>query len=235
MKTQDKLKQTLIENLKLVHLKAHAQDDILFACDLAKAGHEGQFRDGGAPYITHPVEGCVMMARDYGIQNRNLYTTFLLHDTGEDTLIFGDREELPWNTFKETFLLRAGRIFGEPIAQTVLRLTKPPVNGTDFKSKSDTVSYYLENLETAGPSRDFAVFGKMIDRLHNLRSLLPDNPSKIRKQIAETEELLLPLFLRVANNLTSGTSADLGEPNFEHKFSLVIQDIKKQLAVLKSA
>lgn len=233
MNAQDTLKQKIIKNLGLVNLKGTALDDILFAYDLAKTAHTGQFRDDGTPYITHPVEGCIIMARDYGIQNPNLYITFLLHDTGEDTSVFGDRKTLPWDTFRATFLSRLSRIFGDTIAQTVLLLTKPQVNNTDFKSKSDAMNYYLRNLESISAARDFAVFGKMIDRLHNLRSLLPDNPNKIRKQIVETEEFLLPLFERVAKNITDHSGTHIEEPCLEEKFNLVIRDIKKQLAILK--
>lgn len=234
MNTQDTLKQKLIENLNTVNsLSITTLEGILFAYDIAETSHNGQFRDGGAPYITHPVEGCIMMARDYGIQNSNLYIAFLLHDTGEDARIFGDRVKLTWSEFKHTFTTRVSRIFGETVAQTVLLLTKPSVDGSDFQSKSDMMSYYLRNLEQTGQVQNFAVFGKMIDRLHNLRSLLPENASKIHKQIAETEGLLLPLFERVAQNLVSSTSSEMAEPDFERKFGLVIRDIKTQIAILK--
>ncbi len=234
MNTQDQLKQRLIENLDTLHLGDAVLNSILFAYDLAKIAHAGQLRDDKTPYITHPVEGCIMMARDYCVQNPNLYIAFLLHDTGEDTSMFGDRNTLAWSRFRETFLLRVGRIFGKPVAQTALLLTKPPVNGVDFETKDQVMHYYLRNLTAASPMRDFAVFGKMIDRLHNLRSLIPDNRNKIHRQTAETEDLLLPLFEHVVDNLTNQPNPDTEEPDLAHKFCLVIQDIRKQLAVLKN-
>ncbi len=234
MNKQDTLKNTLIENLRAAGISNPSElENVLFAYDLAKAAHEGIFRDGGDPYITHPVGGCILMARDYGIKNPNLYASFLLHDTGEDTAIFGDRESLSWDTFKRILLKRVGRIFGAEIANITLRLTKPAVDGIDFKDKGGVMKYYLANLEGAGPARDFAVFGKMIDRLHNLRSLPTEDRQKIAKQIAETEGLLIPLFERVGVSNFDPEIESLFEPEFKQKFDLLLGDIKKEINKLK--
>ncbi len=46
---------------------------------------------------------------------------------------------------------------------------------------------------------------KMIDRLHNLRSLIKSDLNKIRKQVIETEEVLNPAFLECFRKINMRT------------------------------
>jgi GTP pyrophosphokinase len=234
MNTKDTLKITLTDILLNLSFEPEgAVDQILFAYDLAKAAHKGQCRDEGSEYITHPVEGCILLAKDYGIQNKDLYIIFLLHDTGEDTSLFGDRTLLDWSTFQKTLVSRITTVFGETVAQAILLLTKPPLSNTEFRTKEDILDYYLENLEKPSQVRDISVFCKMIDRLHNLRSLPSTDLGKVRRQILETESRLLPLFERVAKELEENRVTDRVNQDFRHKYRLVIQDIRSQLMILK--
>lgn len=239
---KNRIKQHLINALSTTPLypRASSIKDIEFAFDIANVAHAGVLRDGGTPYITHPVEGCVMMARDYGILNSNLYIAFLLHDTGEDTTIFGDITELAWQEFTLLLVERISKMFNPTVGQIVRLLTKPYINGDDFSDKQQVMTQYITDLETTGSVSEFATFAKMIDRLHNLRSLLPTNLNKIQRQVIETEGVLLPLFERVlvridgeAKTVECTASPEIFEPDFYRKFQLLLSDIKKEVKQLR--
>lgn len=165
-------------------------DEITFAYDIAKYAHLGQKRDGGQEYIDHPVEGCLMMAQEFNICNARLYVAFLLHDAGEDTGIFGDRATLPYWMFIRICTERATRLFGPRVAELIVALTKPGKIDGGWDTKEQMMEIYLKRLVLDHE----AIMLKMIDRLHNLRSLLPENKTKIEKQIQETCYKLVPVF-----------------------------------------
>lgn len=51
---------------------------------LAERAHRGQFRDGGEPYITHPVAVALLLI-DRGYRQKNTIIKALCHDIVEDT------------------------------------------------------------------------------------------------------------------------------------------------------
>lgn len=58
------------------------------------------------------------------------------------------------------------KVFNESIADTVVRLTKPSIDGKRFKTKDEAFEFYIAELQKS----EEAIIGKMVDRLHNLRS-----------------------------------------------------------------
>ena len=55
----------------------------LDALSLAVRCHKGQYREGGKPYIAHPLS-MACMAKGLGLRDDALYATILLHDVCED-------------------------------------------------------------------------------------------------------------------------------------------------------
>lgn len=55
----------------------------LLALNFAKEKHEGQFRQTGEPYISHPIRVCSYL-RSLGIRDDNTFASALLHDVEED-------------------------------------------------------------------------------------------------------------------------------------------------------
>lgn len=187
-----------------------------FAYDIAKEAHRPAFRDGGMRYFEHPRAGCLIMTDELGLYDRDLLISFLLHDVGEDTPMFGNITK-SYDEFREKAQLRLKKVFGDKVADTVIRLTKPFIENIRFHNKQEVYDFYCEELKES----EDAILLKMIDRLHNLRTLLTDNPEKIKKQIQETRDMYLPIFETV-----SGERKQYAE--------IMIAKIKQQLDTLES-
>lgn len=163
--------------------------DIDYAYDLTKEAHRRFKRRSGERYFEHPRAGCLILTDELGIYESDLIISFLLHDAGEDTPILGNVKQ-SYEKFKEIANYRLAKTFGKRVADNVLKLTKPSVDGKKFKSKKQAFKFYIGEMRKS----DEAVFLKMIDRLHNLRSLSGDNHEKVKEQVKETEKVYLYVF-----------------------------------------
>ena len=189
--------------------------DIEFAYDISKEAHRPAMRDEGMRYFEHPRAGCLIMIDELGLYDRDLLISFLLHDVGEDTPMLGNVTK-SYDEFREKAEFRLQKLFGEKVADTVIRLTKPSVDNVKFHSKEEVYNFYFEELQKS----EDAILGKMVDRLHNLRSLSGNKPEKIKRQIEETESKYIPIFDSV-----SGEKKQYAE--------ILLSKIKEQLAKLK--
>jgi len=191
-------------------------EDVDFAYDLAKEAHRTARRDEGMRYFEHPRNGCLIMTDELKLCDKDLIISFLLHDVGEDTPMFGNITE-SYDKFREKAELRISKLFGKKVADTVIRLTKPSVDNIRFHSYDEVYNFYLDELKKS----EDATLLKMIDRLHNLRSLSGGKLEKIKRQIDETESKLLPIFDSVKGK--------------RRKYAdVIISKIKDQLEELKS-
>ncbi len=191
-------------------------EDIDFAYDIAKEAHRPAVRDEGIRYFEHPRSGCLIMTDELGLYDRDLLISFLLHDVGEDTPMLGNVTK-SYDEFKRKAQLRLTKLFGEKVADTVIRLTKPSVDNIRFHNKQEVYDFYLAELVKS----EEAILLKMVDRLHNLRSLQKDKPEKIERQIEETEEKYIPIFESVVG------------PQKEY-VAMLVAKIKQQLSILKA-
>ena len=131
------------------------------ALAFARKKHEGQFRIGGEPYITHPV-AVAELIREKGL-GLDYQITALFHDLLEDT------------DASEAEILELG---GSQVLEAVKLLTK---------EKGYSMGAYIAGIK-ANPMA-FAV--KAADRLHNLRcAVYTDNDFK-RRYILESVEWYL--------------------------------------------
>lgn len=132
--------------------------------------HEGQTRDDLQPYIVHPL---AMASHALSINDPNitdeLIATLLLHDVCEETGVAVN--ELPFQ----------GAVKNGVKYMSLIRFN-------DESKYSLKKRFYNELLESKE-----AVIGKGFDRFDNLRTMSATFPSeKIRKNIVETDLLLLP-------------------------------------------
>ena len=126
------------------------------AFELATRKHDGQYRKGGAPYITHPVAvSQIVKIQGYGVDYQ---VTALFHDLLEDT------------DATETEIEEIG---GKDVLEAVKLLTK--TNGY-------VMAEYIDGIR----ANDIAFAVKAADRLHNLRSAVCANDEFKRKYILET-------------------------------------------------
>ena len=177
----------------LRRLKGLPEDTIKvidFAYDLGKEAHRTQKRDTGERYFEHLREVALILIDECGLKDPDLISICLLHDSGEDSPIFGNATEA-YSKWKETAHFRLSRVFNPEVAEGVILLTKPKVDGREIGTKEEAHRMYLAGLSSAKLK---LVLVKMADRLHNLRTLSGTTPEKQRRITKETREVYLPLF-----------------------------------------
>lgn len=131
------------------------------ALEYAARMHEGQFRIGGTPYITHPI-AVAQLVKDKGLPIDYLITS-LFHDLLEDT-----------QASEEEILA----LSDEKVLEAVNLLTK---------RKGYVMSEYIGNIK----KNDMAFQVKESDRLHNLRSAFCADDAFKHKYILETVDWYL--------------------------------------------
>lgn len=125
---------------------------MLKAVKFATAKHEGQFRDGGGPYIVHPLGVALSIWESGNIHSSNVIIAALLHDTVEDTQ----------TTFEEI-----EELFGKRVRMTVEEVTDDPnLSGQEKRQRQ---------VDHAPQMSLNAQLVKLADRLNNLSGLI-DNP-----------------------------------------------------------
>lgn len=182
------------EGTPLIH--STDRDEIMYAYDVAKTAHRMQKRDQGGRYFEHPRHVALILMDKGRIFDRDLIIAALLHDTAEDTTVWGNGKGEKNSVWVKRVKERASRLFGERVGGIVADLTKPKVDGDEVKDSSEVDKLYHESLKTASID---SVLIKMCDRLHNLRTLGGVSRDKRIRIIEETERELFPIFQRVFN------------------------------------
>lgn len=161
------------------------------AYDMAESAHASQKRLTGEPYVTHPVQVASILA-SMKFDHETLIAG-LLHDVLEDTPLSED-------------LIRDQ--FGEKAAALVDGVSKL----TSIKFQSDDL-IEAENFRKMllAMSQDIRVIIiKLIDRLHNMRTVQAHKPEK-RKIIAhETVDIFAPIARRLGMHDVALELEDLG-------------------------
>ena len=142
--------------------------------------HEGQFRQSGEPYISHPV-AVAQIAANLGLDTDSICAA-LLHDTVEDCA-------------EKTNLREIEKRFGADVALIVDGLTKIVTLHIEDKEEG-----HIETLRKMllAMSRDVRViFIKLCDRLHNMRTLDAKSEAKQRTTALETMHVYAPLAHRL--------------------------------------
>lgn len=186
-------RQTFIDRLMARNVPQADIDEILFAYEIAKEAHRTHMRGTGDRYFEHIRAVALIMLDELDWYDKTMLISMLLHDVGEDSGIFGNRTR-GYEPFVKIAEYRIGKIFGPDVAHIVVLLTKPAVDGVRFHSKPEAYEYYRQRLET-DPR---AIIGKMVDRLHNLRTLDGVAPEKRTRKLAETKNEYVPIFAKVA-------------------------------------
>jgi guanosine-3',5'-bis(diphosphate) 3'-pyrophosphohydrolase len=174
--------------------KKHSIDEKLIrsAYEFALSAHAKQKRRSGEPYITHPISIAEHLAK-LGMDSKTIAAA-LLHDVCEDTSVSHDDLK---------------NKFGEEISFLVEGVTK--VN----KLKYHGVERTAENLRKMflAIAEDIrVVIIKLVDRLHNMKTLsaLPD--IKQKRIALETLEIYAPLSYRLGIGELKGQLEDLAFP-----------------------
>ena len=162
---------------------AYLSDEGLGRLDKAfifgRDAHDGQRRDSGEPYFTHPLAVALLLA-EMKLDADTLITA-LLHDTVEDC---------------DVSLAEIGKIFGEDVAELVNGVTK--LSQIELKSIDTKQAENFRKFVLA-VGRDIRVLlVKLADRTHNMLTLHAVQKDERRWRIAnETMEIYAPLAERM--------------------------------------
>ena len=140
--------------------------------------HQGQTRLSGEPYLNHPLEVAHLIAQMQ--LDVTSVTAALLHDTIEDSLtkVEDIKEE-----------------FGDEVALVVDGLTK--ISKINFRSEEEQQAENFRKMILA-MSKDLRILLiKLIDRLHNMRTLEFHSRNSQQRIARETLEIYAPLANRL--------------------------------------
>ncbi|MEK7139504.1 MAG: RelA/SpoT family protein [Patescibacteria group bacterium] len=178
----------LVREIKKRHPDADT-DLVVLAYDFAAKAHEGQQRISGDPYIVHPFNAGMILAK-MGMDDK-IVAAALLHDVPEESGVSIETLE------KE---------FGKDIAFLVEGVTKTG------KVKYRGVERYLENLRKMfiAMAVDLRVIIiRFADRIDNLRTLNVHEPDKAQRIAEESLEIYAPIANRLGMGDIKDTMEDL--------------------------
>ncbi len=163
------------------YLEKHQVQDILRAYQFAEQCHEGQFRQSGEPYITHPIAVANILA-DMHLDHESLMAA-LLHDVIEDTDV--SKEEV-------------SKRFSPTVADLVDGVSK--LSEIEFTSKAEQQAENFQKMTLAMAKDIRVMLVKLADRLHNMRTLQVLSSAKRRRIARETLDIYAPIAQRLGIN-----------------------------------
>jgi GTP pyrophosphokinase len=178
------------------YLKPEDLSQIESAYHFSEAAHEGQFRQSGEPYISHPLAVANILAQWH--LDPQALSAALLHDVMEDTAV--TKTELSRN-------------FGKPVAELVDGLSKLDKIEFETQEKAQAENFRKMLLAMARDVRVILI--KLADRLHNMRTLDAVDARKRRRIARETLEIYAPIANRLGLNSIYQELEDL---SFKHLY-----------------
>jgi len=163
------------------YLKPEDVENIQRAVELSKTAHQGQLRQSGEEYVTHPIA----VARILTILHLDTQAIIaaLLHDVVEDTTITADIIAIQ---------------FGKPVADLVDGLSK--LDKLQFETLADAQAENFRKMLMAMARDVRVILIKLADRLHNMRTLASMSLDKSARIARETMEIYAPIANRLGLN-----------------------------------
>ena len=167
----------MLEAKKYIH-KQENIDLITRAYEYANEKHKHQFRKSGEPYVIHVLNVGYILAKLRG--GPQTIAAGLLHDTIEDC-------DVDIDEFK--------RLFGEDVYLLVEGVTK--IGNIKFKDEKEYQAENHRKIFIAMAKDVRVILIKLVDRLHNMRTLQHMKEEKQKKIAAETLEVYAPIAHRL--------------------------------------
>jgi guanosine-3',5'-bis(diphosphate) 3'-pyrophosphohydrolase len=193
---------------KLDYMSAADVDNVRRAYRFADEAHLGQIRNGGLPYITHPI-AVAQQCAEWKLDAQALMAA-LLHDAIEDC-----------GVTKPELIER----FGAPVAELVDGLTK--LEKLEFNTREENQAESFRKMLLAMARDVRVILIKLADRSHNMRTLSDVPRSKWARISRETLDIYAPIAHRLGLNSTYRELQDLA---FQHLYPWRYATLEKALA-----
>ncbi|WP_301098757.1 bifunctional GTP diphosphokinase/guanosine-3',5'-bis pyrophosphate 3'-pyrophosphohydrolase [Otariodibacter sp.] len=181
------------------------------AFEVAKDGHQGQYRSSGEPYITHPVAVASIIANMK--LDHEAVMAALLHDVIEDT------------PYTEEQLAEE---FGTSVAEIVQGVSK--LDKLKFRTRQEAQVENFRKMILAMTKDVRVVLIKLADRTHNMRTLGALRPDKRLRIAKETLEIYTPLAHRLG---MESLKSELEDLCFEAMYPYRYKVIKRAVAAAR--
>ena len=196
------------------------------AADFAREVHEGQKRESGEPYYSHPEAVAISLAKMD--MDADTVAAGLLHDVVEDG------EGVTVDKLTE--------LFDEDIAKMVDGVTKLTKTGhaSDIETKEDRQAENLRKMYLAMANDVRVIIIKLADRLHNMRTLGNCTLEKRQRIARETLDVYAPLADRFGMGAIKAELEDLSfeylyPEEWRHLCSLIEPKQDERMKLLNSA
>ena len=160
------------------YLKPQDVEHVREAIEFSRAAHEGQLRQSGEPYVTHPIAVArILTTLHIDVQ---AIVAALLHDVIEDTDITGDD---------------IASKFGKPVSELVDGVSK--LDRLQFETREDAQAENFRKMLLAMARDVRVILIKLADRLHNMRTLGAMAREKSERIARETMDIYAPIANRL--------------------------------------
>jgi GTP pyrophosphokinase len=202
--------QMLIDNVKSYN--EEEIEIITKAYEYAALLHNGQKRQSGEDYISHPLAVAYILSEMHA--DRDTICAALLHDTIEDT-----------DTTKE----KIAEVFNDDIANLVDGVTK--ISKMNFSTKNEHMMANTRKIITGITEDVRIIIIKLADRLHNMRTLEFKREFKQKENSLETMEIFAPLAYYIGAYRLKSELEDL---SLRYLKPDIYQEIEHQLVTIQS-
>jgi GTP diphosphokinase / guanosine-3',5'-bis(diphosphate) 3'-diphosphatase len=200
---------TALKELLATYLKPADIDNVAAAYAMARVAHEGQTRNSGDAYITHPLAVATILAK-WHLDPQALIAA-LLHDVVEDT---------------PTTKTDIAKKFGKAVAELVDGVSK--LDKLQFATLEEAQAENFRKMLLAMARDVRVILIKLADRLHNMRTLDAVPQAKQERVAKETLEIYSPIANRLGLNAVYYEFEDLGLKYLHpHRFSVLEKAVKK--------
>lgn len=172
--------ESLIEEVS-AYLKPEDVAHVQEAIEFSRIAHQGQKRQSGDPYVTHPIAVArILTPLHLDVQ---AIIAALLHDVVEDTDFTADQ---------------VAEKFGRPVADLVEGLSK--LDKIQFETHEDAQAENFRKMLLAMARDVRVILIKLADRLHNMRTLGAMPHEKTERIARETMDIYAPIANRLGLN-----------------------------------
>jgi GTP pyrophosphokinase len=180
-----------LKSIMSAYLKPADIAKVEVAFGMARLAHEGQTRQSGEPYITHPLAVATLLAQ-WHLDAQALIAA-ILHDVVEDT-----------PTTKDDIAQQ----FGKAVADLVDGVSK--LDKLQFATLEEAQAENFRKMLLAMARDVRVILIKLADRLHNMRTLGSVHQVKQERVARETLDIYSPIANRLGLNAVYYEFEDLG-------------------------